>query len=198
MFYKPQTHFVSESFNTDHSVPTKYSTNPLSFGVTEVTSSSTVDNCSVYEPESEVSSVSHPLSCVMYINGIYKCTEQVVNILKNKNISFLKIHELRVESHDSPQFLSFSKKITSFGYFIIFNGNVALIYHNCFTFIQDSLFKDSKGRVIGAIFSKNKTLYKVASVYALFFNLKFCKTDSIPTMFILCNNFLFYFRVNWP
>jgi exonuclease III len=164
---KPQTHSVSESFNTDHSVPTKFSTNPLSSGVTEVTSSFTVDNCSVCEPVSEVSSALHPLSCVTFnINGIYKRTEQVVNILKNKNISFLGLQELRVESHDSPQFLSFSRKDTSFGYSIIFNGNVALIYHNSFTFIQDSLFKDSKDRVIGATFSKNKTLYKVASVYA--------------------------------
>jgi exonuclease III len=90
----------------------------------------------------------------------------VVQILKFKNISFVGLQEIRVSDFSTDKFSKLVKTINKLGYSVIYNGNVALIYHSNFKILAGSTFRDSDDRIIGATFSNNNLLFKVASVYA--------------------------------
>jgi hypothetical protein len=66
----------------------------------------------------------------------------------------------------TDKFSKLVKTINKLGYSVIYNGNVALIYHSNFKILAGSTFRDSDDRIIGATFSNNNLLFKVASVYA--------------------------------
>jgi hypothetical protein len=98
----------SEVTNANHLSPETSSTVP-SLGV-DTLSSSFVPSSSVATETG--SPVVHKLLCVQFnVNGIYKRTEEVVQILKFKNISFVGLQEIRVSDFSTDKFSKLVKTI---------------------------------------------------------------------------------------